>query len=369
MINLASGEIDPCVENVVHEPLQYNLDLVKDCADLAGMFPKNVELKFIYWTHGSATDKISSYDKMNRIAPHVEAADRIAFEIAASEGPDPAKNVPREFRLMNDAIASTYQVKRMSEACRTLKPTSTLAFGLALARCLRDRGVRKVPRMIPIDSFGTTTIEAMQEAKANRVDSPFPERVRLEGVWMRERENIVIRQLHAYAQHLGRDRKPHQIAIIYGSSHSLVSVATRTLGAPTSRVFLDESIITIGDYAERYLRFNEGGKDIAVELNIATQISSRCFDITYLAERLKLEKMHKPAQIDKLLSTTHDLETLCLRAVKRTLTARQQHEFDAHLTTIEPYINGKKRVPLLVRAALRKTTKDLIQLATDARIH
>jgi azurin len=159
------------LENAAHpidlpmaESPRVELDIVRDCSDLAGDFPNNVELKFVYWTHGKFSDWKSQEEKATRLAPYCLQADRIAIEIASTAHVD-SRDVHHELRIINDIVAGKNKHKTVEQSYDGLMQTQVLGFCMQMTLAMHKLGRTKPPKFLAVDLLDNPDARALRHSK------------------------------------------------------------------------------------------------------------------------------------------------------------------------------------------------------------
>ncbi len=340
-------------------PMRERLDIVRDCNDLRGTFPQNVELKFAYWTHGSAPDGPQEAAlRAERLAPHLMNADRIGFEMAVTAHSSP-KDVAKEFTIINSVIANRNPRKRTYEDFyKGFTMTTAMDDAEAIVLALRDRGRDKPPVFFPFDvcePWDTTKIQKNSIGNIGEV-------AMVHALELRWRESTTLRQLHSQARKLGHDGKPHQIAVRYGSAHSLTSVAARELGARTSRVFVDKFPVTPTSTLARHMRFHEG-EDFSAQTAEADQAKLLGNLLWPLAESLGIKDPTQEPGRSERITMSAKLGNLILIAGRELLLGDDQTSFMEAVKVLTPFISYGTKVPITKRRSARAALLPLVDLA------
>ena len=187
---------------------KHRLDIVRDCADLEGLFPDNVELDFIFWTHGDEDDPPSTTD-IRYIARQLKGVDAVGVEVA---------------EVGTGVLADGESAKAFTE---------------------------KVFGLFPVDTYAEVEPNDEPSLLINYMDHPSDKTLFPWVTNKRHREATVLRQIQERATILASDKGNHRVAILMGSTHSLVSVAAKALGAPTKRTLLDNPVAHVQEIIER----------------------------------------------------------------------------------------------------------------------
>ena len=337
------------------------LDLVKDCAELSGTFPANVELKFIFWAHGNVYDGESSAQKAARVAPALLEADYIGIEVAGTVHEDP-RHVEQEFAVINSLLDKDNQHRKIRDGYGELQPTTALIDSIDLVMRLRKLGRTSTPQFFPFDIFENIAVSDIRSKFEYLTwDDYIISRARL----MRHRENTAIRQFHAQATVLATDGQPHQIAILYGASHTAVSVATQALGAPTSRVFVDRPTIDMLGQYERAYRYKPAAavSDSALEkLEVANSFGINLAAVAQLVKHKRANNNN--GRIKSSAASTYT--SLYTRASNKLMTLPQLLTFldttEAITETVSPQTELKYRQKRRVRAQLKQLDALAVEL-------
>lgn len=338
-----------------------SLDIVRDCADLQGAFPPNVELKFVYWTHGSSTEKRASDDTEDarKLARHIKGADVVALELFTTnpELVDPQKQI--------DFINAFNRGDVDMDDHRSYLGGELSYVGLLpllLSRALKANGATKMPEFSLVDIWEQMRPRLEDEAD-RKYKLPFRELAEEEVELNREREATTLRQLHGKATRLASDGKKHQIAVIYGASHTLLAVATRALGAPTKRVFEDRYRPNVLDIFERKLRFMTDSEKADFDETDYERAFNSGARLAMLGQRSRVISR------EGLFESAGDLELLCLRAITNSLTGSQRVTFEKQSKPLVPYLQANAKIGKFSgrdRDA-KKAFRQLISLAAEAR--
>jgi hypothetical protein len=356
----SSVTIPPTTDGSPATAPHYELDIVGDCGNLKGKFPSNVAIKFIFWSHGTLADGNNYTANAARLAPHCLQADLIAQELAYTAHATP-QDVQHEYRLINDCVAGRNKHKTLKEIYGDLSVTQALGSCLGLATAMTQLGRTKPARFVGIDEMRHDN--SLHDMSSGGVPDFQGDSVHFAAL-LRRREAIAIRQLYDQAHQLGADGRPHQIAIIYGAQHTAVSVATRRLGATTSRVFVDKPLFEVSVQLARALRYKPETA-VAPEYGPATAAIDQGSLILALAQQLGLTETDQATKT-RVDATCHTkLGLLCLRATKGLLTKPDRLAFKAGLDAVEPFLAGSKRIPLTKRRAVKRAVQQVIKLSEN----
>jgi hypothetical protein len=354
-------EINSSVAQSTEIPMRQRLDIVRDCSDLRGTFPQNVELKFIYWTHGAPPkDKEAALADSQRLVPHLMDADRVGFEIAATAHKS-KKDVAKEFNIINDIVSGRSPQKRTyDEFYKGFLMTTAIDSAEAVTQLLKEGGRTKPPVFFPFDVCEPWDTERVSTATSTLGE--IGEAAKSLAAECRWREGTTLRQLHQLAKKLGHDGKQHQIAVLYGSAHSLTSVAARELGAKTSRVFVDKYADTPTSTLAKYMRFHEG-EDFSVQTAEADQAKQLGNLLGPLAELLEIEDPTQKPGRSPGLTMTGKLGSLILLASRNLLLGEDATTFIESIKTLTPFIAYGTEVPLPKRQEVRAAMQPIVDLA------
>ena len=351
-------------EQLEPQPAQFNLDTVRDCGDLAGTWPPSVKLKFVLWEHGDS-DTFHLASNTARLGRYLQGAALVALEDATGTVYHRSKeDTDQEYALINDVIAG-----RLSRASYLELPVGqvrplTLDNVLGIVQGLQAVGTPAdaLPQFVPVDIYHDDDDPKSDDESARGPSGPA-EMV----TWMRRRENVTIRQLHGLAQRLAGCDEPKEIAVVYGTAHSLLPVATRTLGAPTSRVFVDEWRNSDNEYVEHAIRFAPDDAVPVVALALAKAARFRSYPVFMLAQKWGAHATGQEVTKTEF-AVCHDLGLLCVRAGRQNLTTNQRQRFAADMAIIaeQPDLFRKQDRPQerYVQAAER-----LVALSVETKRH
>ncbi len=210
----------------------HELDIVRQNERLT--FPSNVHLKFVYWAH--------TVDNIPNVAPHLEQADAVTFEmvgIAPQEGLESRQAGKRYEKAANHIVQgiATEQEKKYVDWYDEL----------GRRKVEMIKGLPKKPRIFLVDDYAEYTDveeEIIGKAFGHRLldgEEYARDFLAYETGYSVVREDLALRQISIAAHRIGKDSKPKQLAILYGAAHRELSVAARALGAKVDRVF-------VGDY-------------------------------------------------------------------------------------------------------------------------
>lgn len=361
-----------------------SLDLVRDCSDLDGTFPANVDLKFIYWRHGQraqdyATENVQMDTNAVKLAPHLLDADVIGTEVHSSAHESP-EGVYAEFEIINKMISGMVrhntsdptqvftqrQIRNMyKNVCQTYYSHECVKLATAI---WAHTGIKEL-QFFPFDKMSPKT-RAVDDKPANKSDaaatngkepSNLEEYLLNELVDYRDRESLALRQIHTEATDLAEDEKPHKMAIIYGAMHTPVSVAARQLGANVERVFLDGTPNIVSWLIVRQLRYAQDPKEIKSIIDQGEKAIGEGILIMKIAE-----SSGNPPDPKNRAKIANDVESFAYRAVRGKLPARQQRVYSENSGIIDAADDTDiKDLPRNKQRKLFKASQRLISLATN----
>lgn len=340
-------------------PAQYQLDIVRDCADLNGQFPENVELKFVYWEHGEFDGKTgeSNGTPYKKVSQQLLESDYVAMEVAeiTFDVDDADGFMIRQFDILNEWVDGRRKADTIQELYGGGVVSSTAWIAATFATDVMETTGRRPPYFVPVDAYANP-VKILNTDKDVELSI---EDIILCVAEDRQREAVTVRQLHNYAHQLASDGKNHQIAVIYGTSHSHLSVGMRTLGAPVKRVVVGK--IDNNPYAElaRILRYTDDEVAITRELEIARGSLRDATNFTRLCKNLGTASVN--GQLEEVYSP--EFEWLFYRAAKNTLTPKDQKAFNEQLAVILPHLDSEKRPKRSKRKSSKKASLELINLA------
>lgn len=223
------------VTNLPHEnaPVMH-LDTVQDCADLSGTFPENVLLDFVYHHHGrNSESKQITYP----LAPYLSGADCVGLESSGSDNP---KKLEREVRRASAGVHST-GARLLHKFLNDIQGCTTASEEIDNIA----QGIRAINGVVPREFFLADGYDAPKPPAvpaavlyAMRPDEGLALFCQNTAIRNRIRENAALRKIHAKANEIVDDGNEHRIAVVFGSSHSLLSVAARALGANVRRHYV-----------------------------------------------------------------------------------------------------------------------------------
>lgn len=334
---------------------KYNLDTVRDCIDLQGTFPENVELKFVLWSHGTYDGaQWNGQDDLELLAAHLEDADWVALETVNAEN-DLAtwERVARESMTVNECFAGK-RSGTMKEIVDSDTVTTFAETALSLGDSIYTR-TGKVPFFFPVDNFDNSIMLQLSKYESGTVASRIPF-----AIDMRHREALTLRQLHSHAMDLSVDGQAHQIGVVYGAMHSLLPVAARTLGAPVSRVFVSKQTPEVTDTLSHIIRFSLDEEQKLNEVNLAEKAIRAATVTGLLLAKLRI----LPANVDGLIDA-RPLSWLFYRDIKNTLPPRESKLLIDSVETLSPAKNVDKKMGPLKKRKLQLAGKKLIDLAFE----
>jgi len=339
-----------------------NLDIVQDSRELDGNFPQNVDLKFLFWNHAYLSKPLhEGRNDIYRIAEHLDNTDILAMEVAGSATDEDkergVETVDRELDLLNKYNKSDKQKKfaNFFEETGLKNCSNILSMALFLSLDLRNKGVEKLPLFVPIDIWKDGAIDTNKMIQKSHIQT-FEERAQTDAAFFRYRERTALKQLNNYAVKLSKDGKKHQISILYGANHTLLSVAAQILGAPVERVFLDPPLLDAVSMAERSIRLNHGNlrKD-----EIDTYEKACKLGVYLGSEALRLGVIND----EKTVPTIVALETLCLRSIQKSLTPSQDDRFKQEMDKFRAY--EAKNPKLFNKKKVKNAISELFALAYE----
>jgi hypothetical protein len=344
-MNPRSSEQQPAPQQTEDPSFLDSMDLIRECADLQGTFPENVELKFVFWTHETAEDIETSSEKMTRVAPHFLDADLICLEITESPQANPAKDVSTEFDIVNRYIHGLIDRDELSQEYHEqgIWVTNAYTHATVVADALETMDASKKPLFGPIDIYADQDYVQFMDAEIKTYEE-FVARHVAETLY---RESTVLRQLNIYANYLARDTKAQQIAVLYGARHSLIAAAARVLGAPTSRVFVNKPMVSPHNYLTSRLRFEIDEQTKQIE----TKKAQKAYNMSCVipTEPLIPNLPENEGRLPPILAakTRGEFGMLCLRSLQGTLTGAQAHALRYNFTAVLP--RNKRAIKKLKR--------------------
>ena len=229
--------------NVAHE-----LDIVRENERLS--FPPNVELNFVYWSH--------TEDNLSHLIPHLETADAVAQETAS---------IPEREGMNVRTMAKAYEraVNHEIQGIATEQQQKLLGTfdDFSIERVKMLTALPNKPRFFLVDDFMGRTDEdeqqTMQAFSHHQLDGEqyLTDNLDFYTGYFSHREGVTLAQLAMIARKLGRSGEQKQLAVIYGSHHTALSVAARALGANVTRTFATPRLqSTIPQVVSKMIRYN-----------------------------------------------------------------------------------------------------------------
>lgn len=236
---------------------KHRLDIVRDCADLEGLFPDNVELDFIFWTHGDEDDPPSTTD-IRYIARQLKGVDAVGVEVAEvgtgvlADGESAKAFTEKVFGLANLVFRDSASDDELNQYMRTSGAASSLTLTDFHDELIQaGLAANEMPEFFPVDTYAEVEPNDEPSLLINYMDHPSDKTLFPWVTNKRHREATVLRQIQERATILASDKGNHRVAILMGSTHSLVSVAAKALGAPTKRTLLDNPVAHVQEIIER----------------------------------------------------------------------------------------------------------------------
>jgi hypothetical protein len=224
---------------------QHRLDIVRDCADLAGQFPPNVTFDFVF----RGLDDIwgqEKEDSLKNLADHAAEADVVAMEVdynypPALRGRNPGPYTERLFELLSNDLRRRGPEEFDEAAYEELRAYGEVYRSLDFYK-MRNRFLRwyvppeDVPRFIPVGPYADQSFVAHAEDQNQWQHNPTDETLFRAAQSVRSQEGTMLRQLLEAARHLAEESdKPNpRIMVALGSMHWFIPVAINELG--TSQV-------------------------------------------------------------------------------------------------------------------------------------
>jgi hypothetical protein len=341
----------------------HGLDIVRDCADLAGTFPRNVEFAFVHWRHADELGDDIDWLATN-IAPHLLGAHTIALETGGTNAPDP-NDIPEEMAIINRWIArGPSRTDGELVAAYGGKTSWKLVPVLNLLGALTKAGASHCPYFTVVDEYWCNADEKQKHLNALS-ELEALESAEIQAADNRRREAITLRQLNELARSLGGQASARmRIGVLYGSDHTNLSIATHALGAPTSRVFVfPPPTGRPEDYLRRGLRWADDPGEEA-EIKQTAQVAERQFSRVRMASlRISNDggKFYNQLGLHELSS---GLGRLSLRLASGTLEPEASDSIASIFDAVEPYADPERRLPRFGKGKrLRDANASIIRLA------
>lgn len=212
------------------------LDIVRDCAELAGTFPLRVQFDSILFRHGNPRQMTSEqlYANACRLAPHCAQADYIGIEIGSAQDPD---HLLDDFDTLNAAIQSG----KTTQIILHNPILAHVVLGIVSGLDALERDT--MPVFFPFDSWNNSEITSSMVRLIQAMRRGEPGIVKLEAHAFRQREALAIKQLHAFAHEVD-DGTPKRVAVLQGTMHYLTAVGLRALGAAVTRTHVDTPVLS-----------------------------------------------------------------------------------------------------------------------------
>lgn len=341
----------------------HRLDIVRDNHELSGRFPQNVELGFVYHDHGAKNDWATArgLEIAEKAAPFLIDSDVVAIETPVIPKPFDANEEADFVNLHNtdgivDLRAAFERSINLDGEERTTLPIKLIA----LTEAMKKLGA-SIPKFVPVDVWADRSAGWPRLIRDIREDAEYNTSLD------RYRESTTLKQLHRVAVDLASDGQQHKIAVLYGSNHTYLSVAARILGAPTSRVFVDDPMIKNTRAAlARVIRYTpEEERD-----QIPYDEYALAENINLGVENLVLNTSKKLAKSDvgeRVRSKIEELEIglgfIMLRAIQDKLTSTKQKEFEENFAVISPYLVGMRKPGFRSNKKLVRTLSKLLDLS------
>lgn len=213
------------------------VDLVRDCADLADKFPRNVRINVVLAGHGDRASPL--FHLSSRSDEALLGSNVIGKEVAVAWNFErPRKFIETRFAAANSLIerhcegewgdSELADWQRLGDEERQLFDWGRTAWG---------RSSSVIPRVVPIDTYA----ERRAAFRSRFYDADGTKGKRTANIRIdRHREGAVIRQLHAIAERLSKKYEHAQIAAVVGANHYLMPAAASALGADV--VITDDSV-------------------------------------------------------------------------------------------------------------------------------
>ena len=311
---------------VVERASAHPLDIVRDCADLAGTFPPGIQFDSVLFKHGNPRQMTFQQLRANtqRIAPYCAGAHYVGIEIGFAQDPELLLD---DFDTLNAAIQAgqTQQVRLYNPV---LAPVV-----LGVVDGLDALQRETMPIFFPFDSWNDPEITASMVRLISAMRRGEPGVTTLEAAAFRQREALVIRQLHQLASEID-DGAPKRVAVLQGTMHYLTAVGLRALGAPVTRTRVDTHVLSPIALMTHMLRMHQPGdiRQDQVELyEYATELANYIFGTARGMHLLPESADPETAETDLHAR----LGILCLKGASQLLPPHAQAVFDAFTQAID----------------------------------
>ncbi len=320
----------------MHAHELHPLDTVRDSAQLAGAFPTSVAFDSLLYWHGDPEDMslVEIQDNARRLGAGCQNADYIGIEVCHARSQE---SLLQDFETINTIIQSG--VIRDIRDCEMIDETSdedfdvasswALAVALGITAGLRGTG-KPLPRFFAIDAWESPQLSDKVADMLDALDYRRPGFIEDLAAVNREREALVIAQLHRLAMLIDTGR-PQRIALVQGLYHNLTAPALRALGADVARTYIDRVPASPITQCEHILRFG-GSPAVGYDHLQFHEAAAVMGDHIYERNANIL-----PGTDDPVARATAyaELSTLCLQGIYGTLP-------DAAQQTLEMVCNSQK---------------------------
>lgn len=331
------------IARLQQEAAESTLDTTRDCADLAGRWPEQVDATFMLWAHGNLTlDDDAIDDRMTALGEAIlqrseqQPIGHIGIEVVARDYP---RDVAEMFRQANEAIARWVPGEE-PDLDWVESNVAGLIANIAFAFYWADR---RPPTFFPVDAYVPGSIHevpahtSVAEAGQARQTTVFRQNAEADSATLRERDSLVLRQVHTYAAALPPD-EPTGILVLEGLQHSALPIAARTLGWRVHEVLLSPAMPTPEVKLIRAIRRNarDDERDTLAKTALAAQAAAAAlFVYGEGAQRLdQLTASPYEREIRKEYIVNR-LGMLCLHYYRGGLSPERRAQLGAALSAIE----------------------------------
>ena len=355
---------------------QHNLDIVRDCSDLAGTFPDNVEIKFVLWQHGQYLrdedgKPYKTGDPLTSLVPHLIGADIVAKEMAVTDFADSKRETEENFDVVNEIIDGRRRGGTIRELLGEEYARSTISYDLIhLWEGIAKAGATKPTYFTAVDSYGGEVPEPDWATLAATTMVTGVDYALELNKYHRQREALVLRQLNLLANAMAEDGQPHVLAAVFGTMHDTLPIATRTLGAKTSKVYVSGALRDPDSYLRKMLRFSDDPEVIKALTDIYNMGSVAMNGIFRLSEDNDLDvtglltgKDFNGAQ--KVLGHLFAKVAAQQMTGKRKLTANQLRMFEDNYKVLEEYTDSTDLIPEDRKSSAIAAMTQILNLAVD----